>query len=240
MSIADNIKRVQDRVNAACAKAQRDPSEITLIAVSKQKSVADIVSAAEAGLQHIGENRVEECAGKIAPVQAAAPGALTWHMVGHVQSRKAKQVLQLFDIVQSLDSLRLAKRFSRLAGESDLRLRALLEINVSGEASKHGFAGYNWYQDSAVRDRLWRDLGELFELPNLEIGGLMTMAPFQAQETTIRRVFADLAGLRDELQNSLAVSLPELSMGMTDDFELAIAEGATMIRIGRALFGGRN
>ena len=240
MSIADNVKRVQDRIDAACARAGRAPCGDHAGGVSKQKTVADIVSAAEAGIQHIGENRVEECEGKIAPVQAAAPGALSWHMVGHVQSRKAKRVIQLFDIVQSLDSLRLARRFSRLAGDSDQALTTFLEINVSGEASKHGFAGYNWYQDKAVKERLWRELAELFALPRLDIRGLMTMAPFKAEETTIRRVFADLAGLRDELQDSLGVSLPELSMGMTDDFEWAIAEGSTMIRVGRAIFGSRS
>ncbi|MCE2470492.1 MAG: YggS family pyridoxal phosphate-dependent enzyme [Anaerolineae bacterium] len=240
MSIADNIKRVQDRIDDACAKANRDPFEIILVAVSKQKSVDDIVSAVEAGIQHIGENRVEEGAGKIAPVQARLQDPLTWHMVGHVQSRKAKQVIQHFDMVQSVDSLRLAKRFSRLAGESDRRLAALLEINVSGEASKQGFAGYNWYQEASVKERLWNELGELLQLPHLDIHGLMTMAPFNAEAGTIRRVFADLVALRDELQHSLGVSLPELSMGMTDDFELAIAEGSTMIRVGRAIFGDRN
>lgn len=240
MSIADNIKRLQDRIDGACAKANRAPSEITLVAVSKQKTIQDIVSAAEAGIQHIGENRVEECESKIAPVQSKLAGSVTWHMVGHVQSRKAKRVIQLFDIVQSVDSLRLAGRFSRFAGENERPLKVLLEINVSGEASKHGFAGYNWYQEPAVKDRLWTELGELLQLPHLEISGLMTMAPFNADEGTIRRVFADLAALRDELQDSLCVSLPELSMGMTDDFELAIAEGSTMIRVGRAIFGSRN
>ena len=239
MSIADNVKRVQDRMADACARFGRDPAEITLVAVSKQKTAAEIVSAVEAGIQHIGENRVEECAGKIAPVEASVPGALTWHMVGHVQSRKAKQVIQLFDIVQSLDSLRLAKRFSRLAGENNRKLAVFLEINVSGEASKHGFAGYNWYEDGLVKEGLWAELGELLSLPQLDIRGLMTMAPYQAEESTIRRVFADLAALRGELQESLGVSLPELSMGMTDDFELAIAEGSTVIRVGRAIFGDR-
>ena len=240
MSIADNVQRVQERVDRACAKANRTPSEITLVAVSKGKTAGDIVSAVEAGVQHIGENRVEESAGKIAPVQAAVTCALTWHMVGHVQSRKAKRALELFDIVQSVDSLRLAKRFSRLAGESERPLKALLEINVSGEASKHGFAGYNWYQEPAVKERLWRELGEVLQLPHLDIRGLMTMAPFQAEERTNRRVFADLVDLRCAIQDSLGANLPELSMGMTDDFELAIAEGSTMIRVGRAIFGSRN
>ena len=240
MSIADNVKRVQDRIGDACAKCGRDPDAVTLVAVSKQKSAADIVSAVAAGIQHIGENRVEEGEGKIPLVHAEAPGALTWHMVGHVQSRKAKRVMQHFDLVQSVDSLRLARRFSRLAGEMDQPVTALLEINISGEASKYGFAGYNWYQDAAVKGRLWDELGQVFALPHLEIRGLMTMALFNAEEATIRRVFADLAGLRDEIQASLGVSLPELSMGMTDDFELAIAEGSTMVRVGRAIFGDRD
>ncbi len=240
MSVADNVKRVQDRIDAACARASRDPSAVTLVAVSKQKSAEDILIAAEAGVKHVGENRVEESTGKIARVEATLPDTLTWHMVGHVQSRKAKRVIQLFDVVQSLDRLRLAKRLSRLAGESQRRVTALLEINVSGEASKHGFAGYNWYRESAVKERLWLEMAELIELPHLEVRGLMTMAPFKADEATVRRVFADLAALRAELQDSLGVSLPELSMGMTGDFELAIAEGSTMIRIGRALFGGRD
>ncbi len=239
MSIRDNVKRVQDCIAASCARADRDPSSITLVAVSKLKTVAEILEAADAGLQHFGENRVEEGVEKIPQVNESARGKITWHMVGHVQSRKAKQVVQGFDIVQSVDSLKLAKRLSRFALENDRVLGAHLEINISGEASKYGLAGYNWYRDNSVKADLWRQASEIAALPNLEVRGLMTMAPYGAEEKTIRRVFANLRDLRDALARDFAAPLPELSMGMTDDYEIAIEEGATMIRIGRALFGER-
>lgn len=240
MSIRDNIKLVEDRIADACASVQRDPADITLVAVTKQKTVPEILEAVDAGLQHLGENRVEEGMAKIPQVKAAAIDKPTWHMVGHVQSRKAKHVVQQFDMVQSVDSLKLARRFSRLAGETERRLKVLLEINVSGEASKYGFAGYNWCGDSSVRDALWREVGEIAALPHLELSGLMTMAPYDADEGIIRRVFADLSALRDALADELALGLPELSMGMTNDYPIAIEEGATIVRIGRAIFGERD
>ena len=239
MSLADNIRRVEDRIATACARANRDPASVTLVAISKQKPAAHVVRAIEAGLQHIGENRVEEGMVKIPEVMAAAPGAVTWHMVGHVQSRKAKHVVKHFDTVQSIDSLRLAQRLSRLAGEAERKLDVLLEINVSGEASKYGFRGYNWYRDRAVLEALLKAWRQIMSLPNMRVHGLMTMAPLGADEATNRQVFADLFGLREELQSADGAQLPVLSMGMTDDFELAIEEGATMIRVGRAIFGDR-
>lgn len=239
MSIRDNVKRVWDCIAASCARVDRDPASITLVAVSKQKAVEQVIEAVDAGLQHFGENRVEEGVEKIPQVNASAKGNITWHMVGHVQSRKAKQVVQRFDIVQSVDSLKLAGRLSRFAIESDRVLGAHLEINISGEASKYGLVGYNWYRDNSVKADLCRVAGEIAALPNMEVRGLMTMAPYGAEEKAIRRVFADLRGLRDELTREIGLPLPELSMGMTDDFQIAIEEGATMIRIGRALFGER-
>lgn len=239
MSIADNIKRVEDRIADACARADRDPAAITLVAVSKLKTVAEILEAVEAGVRHLGENRVEEGVEKISRVNDLASGRVTWHMVGHVQSRKAKQVVQHFDMAQSLDSVRLAKRLSRFAGESDRRLDILLEINVSGEASKYGLAGYNWYRDSSIKDALLREVEAIAALPHLEVGGLMTMAPYEADETELRSVFASLRRLRDALSRVMQRPLPELSMGMTDDYTIAIEEGATMIRVGRAIFGER-
>ncbi|MCY4145472.1 MAG: YggS family pyridoxal phosphate-dependent enzyme [Chloroflexi bacterium] len=236
MSIADNIQRVHERIATACARSGRDASEVTLVAVTKQQSVAAALAAVAAGLQHLGENRVEEAAVKIPPVDAAAAQPLTWHMVGHIQSRKARQVAPLFDIVQSIDSLRLAKRLSRLGHERERDLPALLQINVSGEASKYGLSGYHWHRDAAVHQRLWQEISAIMALPGLEVRGLMTMAPFGAEERVIRRVFADMYALRE----SLDVRLPVLSMGMTDDFPIAIEEGATMIRVGRAIFGERN
>ncbi|MCY3866254.1 MAG: YggS family pyridoxal phosphate-dependent enzyme [Chloroflexi bacterium] len=239
MSIRDNVKRVQDCIAASCARVDRDPASIMLVAVSKQKTVGQIIEAVDAGLRHFGENRVEEGVEKIPQVKASARGKITWHMVGHVQSRKAKQVVQRFDIVQSVDSLKLARRLSRFALESDRVLGAHLEINISGEASKYGLAGYNWYRDNSVKANLWRAVSEIVALPNIEVRGLMTMAPYGAEEKAIRRVFADLRDLRDELTREKELPLPELSMGMTDDYQIAIEEGATMIRIGRALFGER-
>ena len=239
MSIADNVKRMQDSLAKACAKANRDPADITLVAVSKQKSAADILAAAEAGLQHFGENRVEEGRDKIRTVNDSASRPLTWHMVGHIQSRKAKQVIPLFDIIQSIDSLRLAQKLSRLAMNSNRGLDVLLEMNVSGEASKYGFAACGWRSDNAVKDRLWQEVQQIAALPNMRVKGLMTMAPFDADMAAVRMVFADLSALREQLAGSLDIRLPALSMGMTNDYPIAIEEGATMIRIGRAIFGER-
>ncbi len=240
MSIGENIRRLQDRIADVCAGAGRDPAEITLVAVSKGKTAAQMLEAYAAGLRHLGENRVEEAMEKMRPVNDGAGGALTWHMVGHVQSRKARQVAQRFDIVESVDSLKLARRLSRFAGESNRAIGALLEINVSGEASKYGLAGYNWYRDRSVKDRLLREVGEILALPHIEVAGLMTMAPYTAEEDEVRRVFSSLRALREEMTRELGAPLPELSMGMTNDFPIAIEEGATIIRVGRAIFGERS
>lgn len=239
MSIRDNIRRVEDCIAECCARADRDPSEITLVAVSKQKTVEEILQAIDAGLKHLGENRVEEGMAKISQARDRGCSDVAWHMVGHIQSRKAKQVAQYFDVVHSVDSLRLAKRLSRFAGENGRVCRALLEINISGEASKYGLAGYNWYRDNAVKDGLWGEARAIADLPNMEITGLMTMAPYGAEEIAVRRVFADLRSLRDSLSLDIQAPLPELSMGMTDDYPIAIEEGATIIRVGRAIFGER-
>lgn len=239
MSIADNIKRVEDAIAAACARVGRDPADITLVAVSKQKTVEDIVAAAAAGIQHFGENRVEEGIAKIDPVNRLLATPVTWHMVGHVQSRKAKRVFPLFDLVQSVDSLRLAQKLSRLAQANNRTLGVLLEINITGEASKYGLKGYNCCDDSAATERLRQEIGAILALGGLRVKGLMTMAPYGADSQTLRGVFADLFSLREELTGVFAISLPELSMGMTDDYQIAIEEGATMIRIGRAIFGER-
>lgn len=239
MSIADNIKRVEDAIAMACAKVGRDPAEITLVAVSKQKTVEDIVAAAAAGIKHFGENRVEEGIEKIEPVNKLVAAPLTWHMVGHVQSRKAKRVLPLFDLVQSVDSLRLARKLSSLAQANNRTLEVLLEVNISGEASKYGLKGYNCCGDNAEKERLWQEIGAILALSGLRVRGLMTMAPFGAGPQALRGVFADLFSLREELRSVFAIPLPELSMGMTDDYQIAIEEGATMIRIGRAIFGER-
>lgn len=239
MSIADNVKRVQDRIASSCAKVNRDPDEVTLVAVSKGKMVSAIVEASAAGIQHFGENRVEEGMQKISPVNAKVHRPIAWHMVGHVQSRKAKHVVAHFDVIQSVDSLRLATKFDRLAQQKKRELKVMLEINVSGEASKYGLAGYNWYCDGDVKERLWQVVSQIDSLSHIRVIGLMTMAPFHAEAGIIREVFANLVSLRQELSDTLEIELPELSMGMTNDFPIAIEEGATMVRIGRAIFGDR-
>ena len=240
MRISDNVKRVEDCIAAACARVGRATDEITLVAVSKQKTAAEIIAVVDAGLRHLGENRVEEGIEKIPQVNELTSASVTWHMVGHVQSRKAKQVAQRFDIVHSIDSLKLAKRLSRFAGESSRALKVFMEINISGEASKYGLAGYNWYRDNSLKESLFETAGEISGLPHLDVRGLMTMAPYDAEEKLVRRVFADLRALRDETSAELKIPLPDLSMGMTDDYEIAIEEGATVIRVGRAIFGERN
>lgn len=239
MSIAENIKRVEDEIAAACARVGRDPAEITLVAVSKQKSVDDIVTAAAAGINHFGENRVEEGEEKIAAVNKLVTAPVTWHMVGHVQSRKAKRVPPLFNLVHSVDSLRLAQKLSNLAQSNDQLLEVLLEINISGEASKYGFKGYNCYGDNAEKERLRQEISAVLALGGLRVKGLMTMAPWGAGPQTLRKLFAGLFSLREDLSSVFAIALPELSMGMSDDYQIAIEEGATMIRIGRAIFGER-
>ncbi|MDZ4767809.1 MAG: YggS family pyridoxal phosphate-dependent enzyme [Chloroflexota bacterium] len=239
VTIADNIARVRDQIAAACARAGRSPDQVTLIAVSKTHPADDLMAAAAAGVQHFGENRVEESSIKIPQVQARLDAPVTWHMIGHVQSRKAKEVVPLFDTVHSIDTLRLAEKLARAALDADKTLAAFVEINVSGEASKSGVAAYNWQDDAEVRAALIETLGAIVALPGLQVRGLMTMAPLTDDVEAARPVFASLAALRDWIAERIGVSLPELSMGMSDDFPVAIEQGATLVRVGRAIFGER-
>lgn len=238
MTIAANIHQVQEHIASACARAGRDPRDVTLLAVSKTHPPAVILEAA-AHLQHFGENRVEEAVTKIPAVMQQTDQPLVWHMVGHIQSRKARDVVALFSVVHSLDSVKLADRLSRLAVERDKTLDVLLEVNVSGEDAKYGFNGVNWSGDPAVREPLEQAVAHIAALPGLRLRGLMTMAPIVSDMEQTRPVFAALAGLRDALRQSLGLDLPDLSMGMTDDYPVAIEEGATIVRVGRAIFGAR-
>lgn len=240
MTIAARIQQVQEQITAACVRARRDPSGVTLVAVSKTHPAALVLAAAEAGLQHFGENRVEEAITKIPVANHEASTPLTWHMIGHVQSRKAKLVLPLFNLVHSVDSVKLAEKFSALALEQKRTLNILLEVNVSGEISKYGFEASDWARDSAVREAFWADVAQVIALPGIRLRGLMTMAPIVAEAEQTRPVFAGLAALRAALVEFFALELPELSMGMTDDYPVAVEEGATLVRVGRAIFGERN
>ena len=260
LSIAERIARVRTKIADSCARAGRPAAAVTLIAVSKTHSAPPILEAVAAGVRHFGENRIEE-AGKIAPVTAETKTIpLTWHMIGHVQSRKAHEVMQYFPWIHSLDSVKLAERFARFLtdpqpqslpveteGLSDGKvlpnsLNVLLEINISGEASKDGFVANRWQDNADQRASLWASVGQIVTLrtSGLVLRGLMTIAPVADDPEQVRPVFAGLRTLRD----ALAVDFPEadwqtLSMGMTDDYPVAIEEGATLIRVGRAIFGDR-
>jgi hypothetical protein len=214
---------------------------VTLIAVSKTRPAEVVAAAIANGQRHFGENRVEEALPKMEALRDAltAESAPIWHMIGHVQSRKARDVAVHFAYVHSLDSLKLAERYARAAAERTAPgiLRVLLEINISGEASKAGFAAAGWQARREVRQTLWADVQRVIELPGVQIAGLMTMAPVVEDAEQTRPVFAALRALRD----ALAADFPQadwsaLSMGMSDDYAVAIEEGATMVRLGRALF----
>jgi pyridoxal phosphate enzyme (YggS family) len=221
MSIASNIEEVEGRVVNACERAGRSPSEVTVIAVTKTVTAAVLREAYDHGVRDFGENRVQEAQPKIAEVSSLLSPAPVWHMIGHLQTNKAKTVVGIFDIIHSIDSLRLATAVNERLG--DKRLPVLLEVNVAGEETKGGLA---MSEVEAV-------LRQVSSLANLEVKGLMTIAPLVDDPEEVRPVFRALRQLRD------ALGLAHLSMGMTDDFEVAIEEGATMVRIGRAIFGER-
>ena len=220
MSVAEKLALVRERMAAACSRAGRPPEEVTLVGVSKGRGADVVAEAIEAGLQDVGENRVQEAAAKIETL-AASGHRPRWHLVGHLQRNKIKTALSLFAIIQSVDSVRLAQELSRRAREP---VPILLEVNVAQEASKFGFAPQE--ANEAV--------GAVRRLPNIDLRGLMTVAPQTDDPERLRPVFRELRDLRDGL------GLRELSMGMTDDFEVAIEEGATIVRVGRAIFGPRS
>jgi len=231
--VTESLRRVEDRIAVACARCGRDPAEILIVAITKGHPVSTLVAALEAGLRRIGENRVGEAAEKFAA--AAEPlerhGAVR-HMVGHLQRNKARLAVGEFDWIQSVDSLRLAKELSRRVRDRPVRMPVLIEVNAGGEEQKHGFP-----PDQAIDEAC-----KVAELPGLTVRGLMTMAPFTADEAIVRRAFRRAGALFEGL-----VALGEreglipdtLSMGMSGDFELAIEEGSTMIRLGTVLFGSR-
>jgi PLP dependent protein len=237
--IADNLARVRETVAAACARAGRGTEAVTLVAVSKTHPPEMVLAAMAAGQRHFGENRVEEADTKIPAVNAQADSPPVWHIIGHIQSRKAKLIPPLFQVAHSVDSVKLAQRLSTFSVEQGIVLDVLLEMNVSGEEAKEGFPAVNWHRDSQVKDTLWQETAQIVALPGLNVRGLMTMAPFYDNPEQTRPIFAALAQLRQALSADLKTPLPELSMGMTNDYPVAIEEGATLVRIGRAIFGER-
>jgi hypothetical protein len=219
VSIEANIQAVQKRIARAAERAGRSPGDVTLIAASKTVSPSGIRSAVGTGLRHFGENRVQEAAGKMDDLTDLRPD-LIWHMVGHLQTNKAGAALNLFDIIESVDSIRLARA---LSARAEKPLPILLEVNVAAEASKTGFSP----------GELTSAVPKISGLPHLRVLGLMTIAPPAPDPEDARPVFRALKGLAGSL------GLNILSMGMSEDFEVAVEEGATLVRVGRAIFGER-
>ncbi|HEV2662448.1 MAG TPA: YggS family pyridoxal phosphate-dependent enzyme [Ktedonobacteraceae bacterium] len=226
--ITANLVAVRANIEGAARRVGRHPEDITLIAVSKTKPIELVKMAYNAGVTHFGENRVQEALPKIAEFR---PADLRWHMIGHLQSNKARKVAGSFDYVQSVDSLHLAQALNRYVEEENTqRLPILLEVNVSGEQSKEGIA-------ATATVALAR---QIVALPHLDVQGLMTVAPQVEDTEEARPVFRALRQLLERLRDEVpAGSWRHLSMGMTDDYTIAIEEGATIVRIGRAIFGAR-
>ena len=223
--IANNLDTVRGEIASAARRAGRDPSAIRLVAVSKTHPADAVVQAAAAGQTIFGESRVQEARDKI----PACPSGLDWHFIGHLQKNKVRQALPLFSFFHSIDSTALAQAIDRIAGENGKPAEGLLEVNVSGEETKHGF----------TPDELRKGFSALGKLPHLRIRGLMTMAPYSENPEDARPYFRALRELRDELQSAHNHPLPELSMGMSGDFVPAIEEGATLVRVGSSIFGTR-
>jgi PLP dependent protein len=226
MDLEANWKAVQQRIEAACARVGREPSSVTLVAVTKSQPPEVVCAAAALGLSLFGENKVQEAKAKIPQCSSR----LHWHMVGHLQTNKCRDAVELFEMVQSVDSLHLAEELDRRADQAAKRLPILLEVNAVGEASKFGCSP----------DQLLADLGRINALPRLEVHGLMTVPPWTLDPEKVRPVFRQIRELKERCEQFLGAPLPHLSMGMTGDFEVAIEEGATMVRIGTALFGARS
>ena len=227
MNITENLAALERRIEASCARAGRSRSDITLVAVTKTRTAAEIDEAIKTGITHVGENRVQEALAKRPLVMLPA----TWHLVGNLQTNKAKKALELFDYIQSVDSLHLALELRRRCEQMSRRVRTLIEVNTSGESSKHGV------QPDAVPDMV----AEVLKLDRLQLDGLMTIGPGLAIEDpeASRPCFRTLRSSVEDCRRRFSIPLPHLSMGMSSDFEVGIEEGATIIRIGTAIFGPR-
>ncbi len=224
-SISENLERVREQIAQAAAKAGRAVEDIELVAISKTHDAAKVREAIEARQTLFGESRVQEARVKIPEL----PSNLRWHFVGHLQKNKIRHALQLFEMIHSVDSLALAEDINRIADEEGMHPRVLLEVNVAGEGSKFGFQP----------DKLRQEMEPLLALPRLSILGLMTIPPLAEDTEASRKFFVKARDLRDRLQKEFHVDLAQLSMGMTNDFPIAVEEGATLVRVGTAIFGER-
>jgi hypothetical protein len=228
VDVGGNYRKILDRIAGAAAKAGRDPREIRLLAAAKSQSVEAIRAAIAVGATLVGENYVQEASDK----KRLIADAVEWHMIGHLQRNKVKMAMELFDVIESLDNLALARELDKEGAKRGKTIRALVEVNLGGEESKSGIA----------KDQVSSLLAELGKLSHLRVEGLMTVPPFRENLEEVRPYFRELRKLRDQL-NELRlpnIQLKELSMGMTHDYTVAIEEGATIVRIGTALFGPRS
>ena len=225
MDLQENFRKVRERIEAACVRVGRSPSGVTVVAVSKSQPPEAVRAVVDLGELIFGENRVQEAKAKI----PLCPERARWHMIGHLQSNKARDAVSLFTMIESVDSLHLAEELEKWAGKQAKTIPILLEVNIAGESSKFGYP----------RDTVLRELNQINDLRHLEFHGLMTIAPYTTDAEKVRPVFRKLRELKAECEQTLGVPLQHLSMGMSGDFEVAIEEGATMVRIGSALFGPR-
>jgi PLP dependent protein len=225
MGLSENLQSVRQRIEAACQRAGREPSSVTLLPVTKGQPPDVISEAAGLGLPVFGENKVQEAKAKI----PLCPGRLRWQMIGHLQTNKCRDAVGLFEMIQSVDSLSLAEEINRRAEQAAKTMPVLLEVNMVGEASKFGYRP----------EQLLAELEQINALRRLEIHGLMTVPPWSPLAERVRPVFQKIRELKQRCEGVLGAPLPQLSMGMSGDFETAIEEGATMVRIGTALFGER-
>ena len=225
MSLAKNLASVQARIAAASARAGRDPSSVTLLAVSKGMPPEVVREAADCGLTLFGESKVQEAKVKI----PMCPGRLRWQMIGHLQSNKCRDAVHFFEMIQSVDSLELAREINKWSDKQARTMPILLEVNLAGESTKFGFKP----------EQVLAELEAINALPKIEVHGLMTIAPWTPEPEKVRPIFRQLRELKTQCEEKLGAPLPHLSMGMSGDFEVAIEEGATIVRVGTLLFGAR-
>jgi len=225
VDIAANLNSIQTRIAAACQRTGRDPASVTLMAVTKTHPPETVQVAAELGILFVGENKVQEARAKI----PLCPGRLRWHMIGHLQSNKVRDAVELFEMIQGVDSLAIAQEINKRCEAASKTMPILLEVNVAGEASKFGYAP----------ERLLAELAEINALPRIEVHGLMCIPPWKPDAEQVRPHFRQARELKQRCEDILGAPLPQLSMGMSGDFEVAIEEGATLVRLGTALFGER-
>jgi pyridoxal phosphate enzyme (YggS family) len=224
--LAENLLRVREAIHGAARRSGRDSSEVTLVAITKAHPLEALEAAIACGITDLGENRVGELRDK---VRLLGRQAATWHMVGHVQSRKARQAAEVSDLIHSVDTLKLARKISDFGLAQEGPVPVLFQVNLSGEETKSGF----------IPEKVKEAVHESLELGGLDVRGFMTMAPFTDDERVLRTTFRGLRKIQDEAEALPAYRGRELSMGMTNDFELAVEEGSTMVRIGTALLGER-